>query len=323
MVVFVTGGTGFIGSHLVDSLLLDPQITEVRCMVRSDLKWLSGKKITPIQASLSDLKKLGEALEGVDIVYHLAGMVMAPDYDTLHKVNVDGTESLLLLAQKCGVKHTIVASSLAAVGPSNGQALDETEAFKPVSNYGRSKKNMEIMINALTLSMPITIIRPPAVFGPREDQILSFFKSAARGFAPIIGNGNHPLVSMVYVKDLVNGIILAAQKEAVGTRTFFITGQHDYSWNEIVEATSVALNRKVRTIKLKADWVQKAGTLAENVLKPFGVYPVVNKEKAQELVLEWRCSSAKAQKELGYKANYSLMNAIGETVEWYQRHHWI
>jgi nucleoside-diphosphate-sugar epimerase len=323
MVIFVTGGTGFIGSHLVDALLLDPRITEVRCMVRSDLKWLSGKRITPISASLSDLNKLEEALQGVDTVYHLAGMVMAPTYESLHKVNVDGTESLLLMAQKCGVKRVIVASSLAAVGPSNGKALDETDAFSPVSNYGRSKKNMEIMISALKLSMPVTIIRPPAVFGPREDQILSFFKSAAKGFAPIVGDGNNPLVSMVYVKDLIEGFLVAAKEDSPGIRTYFITGQRDYSWNEIVEATSLALSKKVRIVKLKAEWVQKAGTIAENVLKPFGIYPVVNKEKAQELVLEWRCSSKKAQNELAYSAKYSLSNAIAETVDWYKRHHWI
>lgn len=323
MVVFVTGGTGFIGSHLVDALLSDPQITEIRCLVRTDLKWLSGKNIKPIKASLSDFKKLEEALNGVDVVYHIAGMVMAPNYDTLHKVNVDGTESLLLMAQRCGVKRVVVASSLAAVGPSNGQALDETAAYRPVSNYGRSKKNMEIMINSLKLSMPVTIIRPPAVFGPREDQILSFFKSAAKGFAPIVGDGNNPLVSMVYVKDLVQGILLAAKEGSEGSSTYFITGQQDYSWNEIVEATSMALNKKIRIIKLKADWVRKAGALSENLLKPFGVYPVVNKEKAQELVLEWRCSAKKAQHELGYSANYTLVKALSETVDWYQRHHWI
>lgn len=323
MVVFVTGGTGFIGSHLVDQLLRDTKVSEIRCMIRSDWKWLTGKKIKPVYTNLSDLGKLEKALKGVEVIYHIAGMVKAPTYEELHRVNVEGTESLLLLARKCGVMKVVVASSLAAVGPSSGVPLSEESAFRPVSNYGKSKKNMEIMIGSLDLDFQVAIIRPPAVFGPREDQIFSFFKSAAKGIAPIIGNGDSPLVSMVYSSDLVQGLLLAAETNFSGTRTYFITGQRDYSWNEIVDATSGALGKKVRTFKLKPDWVIKAGSFAEKVARPFGVYPVVNSEKAQELVLEWRCSAQKAQNELGYYPKYDLFRAISETVDWYKKHHWI
>lgn len=323
MVVFVTGGTGFVGSHLVDLLLQDSRISEIRCMMRSSPKWLGQKPVHFVNTGLENLQKLGEALEGVDLIYHIAGLVMAPSYQKLHQVNVEGTEALLLMAQKKGVKKVVITSSLAAVGPSNGSPIDETAPFNPVSNYGRSKKNMEMMIRDLNLAMDVCIIRPPAVFGPREDQIYSFFKSAAKGFAPIIGNGQYPLVSMVYVKDLVRGIQQAADKMPAALSTYFITGQKDYSWDEIRLATQQALGRKVRALNIKPQWVHKVGDLAENLMKPFGKYPVVNKEKAQELTLEWRCSDQKARNELGYKANFSLEEAIYETVQWYKIHHWI
>ncbi|MFN1834442.1 NAD-dependent epimerase/dehydratase family protein [Balneola sp. MJW-20] len=324
MKAFVTGGTGFIGSHLVDQLLDSPEYSEVRCLVRSNEKWLTGKPIIKVSGDLNDLKALSEGLDDADVLFHIAAIVKAPDENTFLQANVESTENLIRLAQKKNVKNLVILSSLAAVGPSNGAPVDETAPLNPVSMYGRSKKEMEKRVrNADRKTESIKIIRPPAVYGPREDQIFSFFKSCSKGICPIIGNGKRPRVSMVYVSDLVNGIIKAAEKTDPGVFTYFISGPDTYNWDQIRSVTGKVLGRRTIPLKISPKIVKKAAGIFEDVASFFGKYPVVNREKANELVLEWTCSNEKAQKELNYKPEVSLAEGISRTIHWYKIHNWL
>jgi nucleoside-diphosphate-sugar epimerase len=324
MKAFVTGGTGFIGSHLVEALINSSDFKEVRCLVRSSPKWLAELPFKSIKGDLNDLKALGKGLEGVDILFHVAAIVKAPSKKEFTQANVDATENLVRLAQKKGVKNIVILSSLAAAGPSNGSPKKENEPMNPVSMYGKSKKEMEALIKkAAGKNDSIKIIRPPAVYGPREDQIYSFFKSCSKGICPIIGDGNNPRVSMVYVSDLVDGILLAADKKESGVHTYFISGEGTHSWNEIRAITSKILGKKTIPLKIKPGLVKKAASLIENVASLFGVYPVVNKEKANELILEWTCTSDKAEKELNYRPKVSLAEGISRTIHWYKMHNWL
>lgn len=140
MKAFVTGGTGFIGSHLADALIADGRYEEVRCLVRENEKWLRNKSYTKIPGTLHNISALKKAMEDVDVVFHLAGVVKAPKPETFHRVNVDGTENIVRIAQKQKVPAIVILSSLAAVGPSNGTPVDEYTAMRPVSMYGKSKK---------------------------------------------------------------------------------------------------------------------------------------------------------------------------------------
>ncbi|MBD3616344.1 MAG: NAD(P)-dependent oxidoreductase [Gracilimonas sp.] len=324
MKAFVTGGTGFIGSHLVEALINSPEYNEVRCLVRSSEKWLRGMTFKTIGGDLNDLKALGKGLENVDVLFHIAAIVKAPSKKEFTQANVDATENLVRLAQKKGVKNIVVLSSLAAAGPSNGTPKRENEPMNPVSMYGESKKEMEARIKAAAKKNDsIKIIRPPAVYGPREDQIYSFFKACAKGICPIVGDGNNPRVSMVYVSDLVDGILRAANKTDEGVHTYFISGEGTHSWNDIRAITSKVLGKKTIPLKIKPKLVKKAAGLIENVASLFGIYPVINKEKANELILEWTCSSKKAEKELDYQSKVSLSEGISRTIHWYKMHNWL
>ena len=324
MKAFITGATGFIGSHLADRLIADDAFTEVRCLVRSEDKWLEGKNFKRISGDLNDITALTKGIKGADVIFHLAAIVLAPTQKEFTLANVSATEDILRIAQKNGVHNIVVLSSLAAAGPSNGTPIDETRVCKPVSMYGRSKRDMEETIHEIATNKDsVKIIRPPAVYGPREDQIYAYFKMFKKGLSTIVGDGIHPRLSMVYVDDLVDGIVKASEKTDIGIHTYFITGPDTYDWNQIHAITSKVMGKKAFKLKIKPALAKKVGSFIEKAASLIGKYPVVNKEKTRELVLEWTCSSKKAEMELDYAPKVSLQEGISRTIHWYQKHNWL
>ncbi|MGF1670680.1 MAG: NAD-dependent epimerase/dehydratase family protein [Balneolaceae bacterium] len=323
MNTFVTGGTGFIGSHLVDYLLEDKNTSNIKCLIRNHEKWLKGKDYIPVRGDLHNISVLQKALENVDIVYHLAGVVMASSQKEFDRANVEATENILRVAQKSGVKKMIILSSLAAAGPSNGRPLIESDPMNPISKYGESKKKMELMIHNSADDLSVSILRPPAVYGPREDQIYTFFKLMSYGISPMVGDGSKPKISMVYVQDVIQGIVKAAEHASDGINTYFISGTEIYNWNYIRDTTNKVLGKKTVPIRIKPKIVKKIASVIETSASVFGKYPVFNKEKANEMIHEWTCSNAKAIEELGYHPEYSLEEGISRTIHWYKKHHWL
>lgn len=323
MKAFVTGGTGFIGSHLVDHLLQD-DAAEVRCLVRSDEKWLRGKRYERVAGDLHHLGVLKEAMTGTDVVIHCAGVVKARDTADFERGNVDATENVLRTAMKVGVPRVVIMSSLAAAGPSDGRPLTEADPMRPVSRYGVSKLRMEELVHRIAdPQMPVTILRPAAVYGPREEDIYTFFKTAAKGICPIIGDGERNPVSIVHVDDVVAAILAACAYDHKGVDTFFIGSDRAHTWNEIKEATERALDRKLNTIRIAPGIVRNVGSLAEEIGAWFGRYPVINRDKASELVQEWTCSVEKARQRLGYTQTVDLTTGIEQTIQWYRKHNWL
>lgn len=329
---FVTGGTGFVGSHLVDELLRRGY-DEVRCLVRKDPKWLKGKDVVQIKGDLSNAEKLWEGVDGVDYVYHVAGVTRAKDWDTFVKGNVRSTLNVLgaVRAANPGVRKVLITSSLAAVGRCASGVADEQTPLDPISMYGKSKAEMERLLTVPTSdepsymdTLPLVVIRPPSVYGPREADIFQAIKAASRGIFAVLGKGNEPDLSLVHARDLVRGMVDAAESPLTTGRTFFLGSEEYYSWNEIRDVLAAALGRRVISIPVPLPLVSAVGALSEFAGLLTGTYPPLNREKAREIRHACKmCSVKLAAQTFGYSQQISLEEGMRETVEWYRKEGWL
>ncbi|PEN11356.1 NAD-dependent epimerase [Longibacter salinarum] len=335
---FVTGGTGFVGSHLVEELLRRG-VSEIRCLVRSEPKWLdeirakAPDRITYVRGELSNIEMLWEALDGVDRVYHVGGRTRARTYDALQEANVKATMNLLGAVKHAApnVDRVLVTSSLAAVGRCEADVATEDMPLQPVSRYGRSKAEMEQAIRSahqMTESyadvLPITIVRPPAVYGPRDRDILQFFQSVQRHICPVAGPASKPAVSLVHVKDLARGMVDSAMHEDAEGETYFIGSERAYSWNDVKDAATSALDTWALTVPVPTPLVGAVGAASELFGRLTGDYPALNREKTKEIRHACTiCSSDKAKREIGYHQQIDLADGVANTIDWYKDRGWL
>ena len=226
----ITGAAGFIGSHLVEALL--QKGAEVRCLVRksSDLKWIKGLAIEYAWGDCCDRASLKEAVKGVDLVFHSAGVTRAVKEETFYHVNADGTGNLIqaCLEYAPHLRRFIYLSSQAAAGPSrNGARKKETDPCEPVSDYGRSKRMGEEIVLAHAKRLPLVILRPSAVYGPRDKDIYVFFKFLSKRINPCLSDPAQR-ISLCHIQDLVQAVLLAAENPALPGEIFFVSDGQDY-----------------------------------------------------------------------------------------------
>jgi nucleoside-diphosphate-sugar epimerase len=321
--VLVTGGTGFIGSHLVEYLL--HRGDEVICLVRSrrQLRWLEGLQIKVVEGDFTDAD-LGELVhEDFDAVFHMAGLINAVVPDEYYRVNGKGTANLVaILAKRRRSPRFVYLSSLAAAGPSeDGHPLREFEPPAPVSHYGRSKLEGEAAVKELGSDMPWVIIRAPVIYGPRDRGLLPFFQLAKWRVAPRLGGKR--LYSLCYVEDLVRGLYLAAV-QGMPREIYYLAEATPRSWTEILDAICRALGVRSVTPPFPSALVGAAAWAWEKIARLTGVPPLLNRDKSYELRQPyWVCDPGKAARELGFTTSIPLQTGMQRVVEWYRRHCWL
>ena len=329
---FVTGGTGFVGSHLVEALL-ERGYDEVRCLVRNRQKWLGPLDITPVRGDLTDVEALWKGLQDVNEVYHIAGITRAEDWDTFYQTNVQGTLNLLGAVKQVAssVDRVLITSSLAAVGRGTTGIATEDDPLEPVSRYGRSKAKMEEALRSTHQmhtsyweELPLTVVRPPAVYGPRDRDILTFFQAVNSHVCPVVGGGSDPAVSLVHARDLARGMIQCATHPDALREVFFLGSDRPYAWNEVKDASTDALDTWAVTVPVPSFLVGAVGAASELWGKVAGSYPALNREKAREIRhAATMCSSEKAMHTVGYQPSISLNEGIAETIAWYREQEWL
>ena len=328
MKVLLTGATGFVGSHVADVLL--ERGHNVRTIIRksSNLQWLEGKKIETVLGSLDDESSLLKALDGAEMVIHVAGLTSARTKEEFLKGNRDATENLInaVLKGAPDIKRFLHVSSLAAVGPSDSleNPVTEETPYHPITAYGISKKAAEDVVFKNADKLPITIIRPPAVYGPRDTAILTVFQTIKSGIAPVIGF-DEKRVSLIHVADLARGIVDATESDATLGRAYFVSSEDFYTWDEINSIIGNSLNKKrLLKVKLPHSLVMGIAGISEFGGRFLKKPPVLNYEKGRDITQAyWTCSIERAKHDFGYEQKVSLEKGIFSTTNWYKQHGWL
>ncbi len=324
--ILVTGGTGFVGSHLVDRLV--ERGKRVRCLVRSssNLRYLKPAQIEIVYGGLDDSTDWDEALRDVETIYHVAGLTFARRRQDYFKVNHQGTEAIIAatVPRRNQIKKFIQISSLAAIGPGQGnRPVNEDTTPQPVTAYGRSKLMGEEAVTAVADLIPVTIVRPPAVYGPRDYALYELFKTMARGLSPMIGNYDKQ-ISLVHVRDLVDGIILAGESKTSTGRAYFISSDEVYSWLSVADLVAKVIGRPLRKIAIPRNIAYGLAVVAEGLAAVTGKPPVINRDKVTDLSQTcWGCSIERARSELGYSQRVPLEEGLRETISWYRGEGWL
>jgi dihydroflavonol-4-reductase len=289
------------------------------------LKWIENLPVRVVYGDVGRPETLPALVEGQDVVIHSAALTKATGLEGFARVNVGGTENLLraVTAANPGLRRFIFLSSQEAMGPCPDCLPIREEAEQaPISMYGKSKAMAERALLAFRESVPTTTIRPPVVYGPRERDIYAYFKLAERGMAPIAGSGI--TLNTVYVKNLVLGIALAAEKADGGFTSYFFTDGPALSWDEFSDLLAQALDRRITKIHVPL-FVVGAIARVSGIYTALTRRPVLlSPDKIEAMRHEfWTVSDQRARSELGYRPAYTTLEGLRETARWYRTKGWL
>lgn len=328
MPVLLTGGSGFLGSHIAEQL--DQAGVEVRALVRptSDTLFLEGlENVTLVRGALSDRGSLLAATNGVDGIIHAAGLVKARSPDDFYRTNEQGTVNLLDAAKTNAphIERFVLVSSLTVMGPSkDGRPVPEGASPSPVTHYGRSKLAAEDAARAAAPSLPITIIRPPMIYGPRDREIFPFFKSVALGVLPLTGSPRSVL-SAIFATDCAAACIKALEAQVPSGSTYFVEDGHRDTLGGLITHIENALDRRAWLRIPVPRFLMYVAALGSEVYgRVMGRAVMLTRDKLNELLAKhWVCDSGQAQAELGWKPRISFEEGARITGAWYRREGWL
>lgn len=326
----VTGGSGFIGSEVIRAL--NKKGVRVRALLRktSPRVNLQGAEFEETLGDLNDEASLRKAVQGVDYIFHIAGVINAKTHADFFKFNGEGTG---LLAKVCAeetphLKRFVYVSSLAASGPATSlEPRNEGQKEQPISVYGQSKLQGEIELKKWA-KYPFSIVRPPAVYGPRDKGIFEFIKLVNSGLIPVFKGKNETgqkYYSVVHVEDLVNGILETAFSPKLSRQeTFFICGDGVFSWQQIMSHISQTLGKRAVRVPLPdlawkglACFFSGLGKITKKQ------YPLTA-DKLMELDQDyWICSNKLAKEKMGFSPKHSMQQGMQHTIRWYQENGWL
>jgi nucleoside-diphosphate-sugar epimerase len=317
--VLVTGANGFVGSHIVEALLSAKYY--VICPVRktSDLRWIKGLPVRYEYGDLSDKNFLEKIVKDADIIVHCAAIVRAVVKSEYFKINVGITKNLceVVLNINPGLKKFIFISSQAAMGPSSSVNFKKiTYEENPISDYGLSKLMAEKEIKKMFYKKVVyTILRPAAVYGPRDKDIFVFFNLVYKHLRPVTTIKR--LLQLVYVKDVANAVAACLENRKTNNNIYYLADSIAYTWSEIGKIISFSAGVKTIPIPIP-DFVFRFIGIVSEVLSYVTKKPaVLNRQKVMEILQKyWIADTELSEKDLNISFT-PLEVASKITYNWY------
>lgn len=318
--VLVTGGTGFVGSHVVDAALARGHAVRAAIRSTSNLRWLRGKDLETVEADLAT-DDLAPLVQDVDVTLHVAGLTRG-DAAALERANVLATRRLAeaLSAHAPGTR-VVFLSSFAAAGEG---ALDQPMANEappaPDSDYGRTKLAAERVLLA-TAELAVTVLRPGGVYGPRDEDTLPFFRMSARGIAFTPGVRRRQ-IQLVHATDVARACLLASEADVAIGRTYFVNHPEILEWPRVVQAMGAALGRRVVAIPVPSLLLRGVGRLAGWLSD--GRPGQLDARRARDMVARaWTADVEPAVRDLEWSPDYDVEAGFLDTVRWYREQGWL
>ncbi|WP_242917852.1 NAD-dependent epimerase/dehydratase family protein [Pontibacter liquoris] len=326
--VLITGASGFIGFHLVAAAVQAG--LEVYAAVRptSEVAQLEAFPIKYAALDFTDSQALQKALEEKQYHYiiHAAGTTRARSEQEYTLINAGFTKNLAMAAAAAAMplRKFVFISSLAALGPiayQDTSPIHEQSAPQPVTAYGRSKLLAEQLL-AEVEGLPMVVLRPTAVYGPRERDIFILLKILSSGLDPYISRQPQRL-SFVHATDLARAVMLALQAEALPA-SYNISDGQSYDRYALADMTRQVLGKKAFRFYLPLGLVKVVAGVLEAAYAGQDKAPALNREKLRELTAEnWYCSIDRIRKELGFVPKYDLATGLAQTLQWYKENKWL
>ena len=320
--VALTGGTGFVGSHLVDTLCAAGLRPRVLVRDPASLRWIAGQPIDAVPGTLDDAAALERLVDGAGTVFHLAGLLTADRAEDFHRVNRDGTARLVEAVAAASRARFVLCSSQAAVGPSVDPAgVGPVAPPAPVSDYGRSKLCGERAVADLGDASWWVIVRPPAIYGPRDTDVLEFFKMASRG-AAVVPAGER-WITVAHVADVVAGLLAAAASGESG-RVYPLGEPAPRRLDQMLHELAAAGGKTVRVIPLPVAAVGAVGAAAGLLRRAGIIDSALTRDKAREIAARhWTLRTADSLRTLGVEPPIPFPDGARSTWSWYRSEGWL
>ncbi len=329
MKLLITGASGFVGTHLVEAA--HNLGWQVHAAVRktsnlSDIEKFVDQFVYVDQSNFTQVERLLRE-ECYDYIIHAAALTKAKSETELNAVNVGNTEIILSAAFSIPQppKRVVFVSSLAAIGPVSFSASNivEENLYNPVTAYGKSKRDAELMIKNKFSDKPILVFRPTAVYGPREKDLFILFDTLNKGIDPYIGREPQKL-SFVYVKDLVQILLLGCTKDQKTLQFYNVSDGNVYNRFAMADIFKSVLSKKTWRFFIPLPIVSIIANISEFIYRGTKKTPTIYPERLGELTAaNWACDIDKAVKELNYSPKFDLQLGLTETLLWYKENKWL